>query len=290
MENIFEKGCLVQLSSGVWGASRKIKSDKLNGIANSPEWLTASKKLVDPESLKPVKKVVNSARTYLVSISLPFPIHGMAFVPKDLIETVDTELNAYKERFNEEVERFMLDYDQLRSIAMNYLGDLFSEADYPVDLRKKFSFAWRFVILDVPNGNVGLLSPEVYAREKEKFIQTMEEARQLAVDSLREEFGSMVERLTERFTNGPDGKPKVFKNATVESFYDFFETFKQRNIFNDTGLAELVERAQAILGGNSAENIRSNTSVKERIGAQMASVEISMAELFEMPRRKIVLN
>ena len=290
MENIFEKGCLVQLSSSVWGASRKITSDKLNGIANSSEWLTASKKLVDPESLKPVKKVVNSARTYLTGASLPFPIHGMAFVPKDLIETVDTELQGFKERFTEEVEQFMMDYDQLRVIAMNYLGDLFSEADYPVDLEKKFSFAWRFVILDVPNGNVGVLSPQVYAREKEKFIQTMEEARQLAVESLREEFGSMVERLTERFSNGPDGKPKVFKNATVESFYDFFETFKQRNIFNDTGLAELVDRAQAILGGNSAEHIRSNESVKDRIGTQMASVEASMAELFEMPRRKIVLN
>ena len=290
MENIFEKGCLVQLSSSVWGASRKIKSDKLNGIANSPEWLTASKRLVNPEALKPVKKVVNSARSYLAGISLPFPIHGMAFVPKDLISTVDTELGSHKTKFQGEVDRFMMDYDHLREIAMSYLGDLFSEADYPVDLNGKFSFAWRFVILDVPNGNVGVLSPEVYEREKAKFIQTMEEARQLAVRSLREEFSGMVERLTERFTHGPDGKPKVFKNATIDSFYDFFETFKQRNIFNDAGLAELVERAQNILAGNSADHIRSNGMAKEQIRNRMAEVETAMAELFEMPRRKIMMN
>jgi len=32
----------------------------------------------------------------------------------------------------------------------------------------------------VPNGKSGILSPEIYEREKEKFIQTMEEARTLA--------------------------------------------------------------------------------------------------------------
>jgi hypothetical protein len=62
----------------------------------------------------------------------------------------------------------------------------------------------------------------------------------MAIESLREEFGSMVERITERFTQSGNGKPKVFKNATVESFYEFFETFKERNIFRDEQLDELV--------------------------------------------------
>ena len=173
---------------------------------------------------------------------------------------------------------------------MVYLGDLFNEVDYPFDVGKRFSFAWRFIILDVPNSKSGILSPEVYEREKEKFIQTMEEARTMAIESLREEFASMVERITERFSRNGDGKQKVFKNATVESFYEYFETFKERNIFKDEQLAELVERAQAILGGVSAESIRTNDGLKENIRKGMAEIEGAMATALARPRRKIVMS
>ena len=118
----------------------------------------------------------------------------------------------------------------------------------------------------------------------------MDEARQLVILSLREEFTAMVERITERFTNGPDGKPKVFKNATVNNFYEYFEIFKKRNIFSDKQLAELVGGAQKILGGQSVETIRSNGHIKERIRSGMGEVEAAMAEILSRPRRKIVLN
>ena len=181
-------------------------------------------------------------------------------------------------------------YENLRRSAIVYLGDLFSELDYPFDVQEKFNFVWRFVTLDVPNGTSGILSPEVYEREKEKFVRTMEEARELAVLSLREEFGSMVQHICERFCQGPDGKPKVFKNSTVEGFYDYFQTFKERNIFQDEELSGLVSRAQAILAGNDADTIRSSEFLKRRIKEGMQEVESTMEDLVTRPRRKIVMN
>jgi hypothetical protein len=289
MENLFEKGCLVQLSASVWGATRKLKPNQLSEITVSREWLSASKKLVDPDALKPITKVINKARSYLTGMSLPFPIQGMAFVPKEMISKVDEKLNDFKAQFNQSVEEFVVSYDRLREIALVHLGDLFNELDYPVDIRSKFSFIWRFVILDVPNGNTAILAPEVYEQEKEKFVRTMEEARKLAVHSLREEFAGMVERITDRFTDH-DGKPKVFKNSTVNNFYEYFETFRERNIFKDDQLAELVSRAQAILGDESADVIRSNDQLKEGIRNGMRKVEMAMADILSRPRRKIIMN
>jgi hypothetical protein len=290
MENLFEKGCLVQLSTGIWGATRKIKPSQLSDRPISSDWFRANKKLVDCDALRPIKKVANMTRSYLSGVSLPFPIHGMVFMPKEMISRVDGKLNEYKEDFNSSVDLFIRRYDDLREMAMVYLGDLFNETDYPVDIRSKFSFVWRFVILDVPNGNTALLAPEVYEREKEKFVQTMEYARELAIVSLRDEFGSMVGRITERFTTGPDSKPKVFKNGTVNNFYEYFETFKERNIFKDDQLAELVDRAQSVLGGRSAESIRSNEALKEQIRGDMQSVENVMTDILTRPRRKIMMN
>ena len=184
MENMFEKGCLVQLFISKWGGVKKINDNQLAEMIETHEWLTATKKLVDPESLKPICKVGNSARTYLTSISLPFPIQGMVFIPKEMITRVDQKLEEFKTEFSQTVASFLQDYDKLRETAMVYLGELFNEIDYPVHVEEKFSFTWRFIILDVPNGKSGILSPEVYEREKEKFIQTMEEARTMAIESL----------------------------------------------------------------------------------------------------------
>ena len=290
MENIFEKGCLVQLSISKWGGVKKIDDSKLAKMVEAHEWLTATKKLVDPESLKPICKIGNAARSYLVGVSLPFPIQGMVFAPKEMISRVDQRLEEFRAEFNEVVNLFTRDYPRLRETAMVYLGDLFNEVDYPVQVEQRFSFNWRFITLDVPNGKTGILSPELYEREKEKFIQTMEEARTLAIESLREEFASMVDRITERFSETSDGKPKVFKNATVESFYEFFETFKERNIFRDEQLAQLVERAQAVLGGVSPEGIRTNEGLRANIHVGMAEIETAMAEGLIRPRRKIVMD
>ena len=71
-----------------WRATRKIKPEQLSDIAVSHEWLSATKKLVDPDSLKPINKIVNTARFYLSGVSLPFPIQGMFFVPKEMISKV----------------------------------------------------------------------------------------------------------------------------------------------------------------------------------------------------------
>lgn len=290
MENIFELGCIVQLSSSVWTATRKINPKLVTDKMVTHEWLRASKKLVDKEALKPIQKMVNAARGTLSSASLPFPISGMLFVPKEMISKVNTELEDYQKRFFLEVDRFIGQYESLRDNAMYHLGEFFNETDYPVDIRSKFNFSWRFITLEVPNGRTALLSPEVYEREKEKFINTMEEARELAVTSLREEFAQMVERITDRFTTNGNGKPKVFKNSTVNNFYEYFETFKERNIFRDQDLEELVSQAQAILGGTSPDQIRENEGLKDSIHSGMSEIETAMTDILSMPRRKICLN
>ncbi len=214
----------------------------------------------------------------------------MVFVPKDLINNVDEKLDGFKNKFNHAVLDFTLDYNRLRETAKTYLGNLFNEIDYPINIGDKFNFNWRFIILDVPNGDTKLLAPEVYAREKEKFIQTMEEARSMAIDVLREEFAQMVGRITERFTQTGTGKPKIFKNTTIDGFYDFFQTFKDRNIFQDHELTTLVNRAQAVLNGSNVEQIRSNETLKGDIRSGMTDIEGTIAELFNRPRRKIVMD
>ena len=66
-ENIFQKGCLVQMSVSKWGGIKKIDKSKLSDMVNQADktWVTATKKLVDPKSLKPICKINNSASLFV---------------------------------------------------------------------------------------------------------------------------------------------------------------------------------------------------------------------------------
>jgi len=51
-----------------------------------------------------------------------------------------------------------------------------------------------------------------------------------------------------------------------------------------------VDRAQEVLNGSTAEQIRASDNLKENIHAGMADIEKEVAELFNRPRRRIVLE
>lgn len=112
----------------------------------------------------------------------------------------------------------------------------------------------------------------------------------MVIQSLRTEFVRLIDRITESFITGPDGKLRVFKNATVENVLEFFETFRSRNIFKNAQLTELVERANETLGGHTTATIRSNDQLKKMMHNDMKEIETAIAEIFERPRRKIILN
>jgi hypothetical protein len=287
--NIFQKACLIQLEISCWQGSRMLDAGIMERLGNS-EWLRGRKYLVNPETLNPIRAAISRARKYLQKSALPFPITGLTLVPKDALSRVDTGLRGIQEEFQGEVSAFVEAYEDARREAALQLGEFFSEADYPVDIHTRFRFEWRFLTLDVP-GKSGILSPEIYEREKNKFTAMMEETRQLAVVALREEFAGIVSHLAERLSGNDDGSPKKFKDCMVQKMHDFLDSFSSRNLFDDQGLAELVAAARSMVGGLSPEDLRQDLRLRESIAGEMHRIKSVMDESMValLPRRKIRL-
>jgi hypothetical protein len=253
------------------------------------EWLSGTKHLVNPESLGPTKAVVARARTFLEKLALPFPVKGLTLVPKEMLTRIDEGLAQIKDEFFAEVSEFVAGFDDERMVAETSLGNLFCETDYPIDIRSKFKFEWRFLTLDVP-GKSKILPAEVYEREKKKFQDMMEETRELAMTALREEFAGIVSHMTERLSGEEDGKPKRFRSSMLEKMNEFLDSFDDRNLFNDERLAELVGRARTIVSDLSAETLRENQKLRNRISSKMGKLVQAIDKTMEdLPRRKIRL-
>jgi hypothetical protein len=287
-KSVFKKACLIQLTTSVWMGSKMLDQSHMTKVAQNSEWLRGRKFLINPELLGPLHTSTHQARDLVKQYSLPFPITSLFLINKESLSFVDERLAFQKAKFLEKVEAFIGTYDMAMQEARNHLGDLFNEADYPTDIRTKFNFEWRFLALDVPTKG-SILSPEVYEREKKKFEDMMQEARELASVALREEFATIVDGLVEKL--GKDnGQPKAIRSSLFNQLHEFLTDLTTRNIFDDEKLMELATIARDTISGVSAYGLNYNTQMKDRIKTAMTTLKEAIDEsIVDLPRRKIRL-
>jgi hypothetical protein len=131
--DIFQKACLIQLSTSCWQGSRMLEPAIMERIGNS-EWLRGRKYLVDPDSLNPIRAVISRARKDLERSALPFPITGLTLVPKERLEAIEECLQTHRSDYWHQVDTFERQYHQARETARVNLGDLFNHHDYPLNM------------------------------------------------------------------------------------------------------------------------------------------------------------
>ena len=248
-QNVFQKACLIQLSTSVWMGSKMLDQTLMTKVSQNSEWLRGRKFLINPELLGPLHTSTHQARNLVQQYSLPFPITSLYLIPKESLAFVDERLNYQKTLFQQKAEAFIGTYELAIAEAKRNLGSLFNGADYPVDITTKFKFEWRFLTLDIP-GRGSVLSPEVYEREKVKFLDMMEEARSMSAVALREEFAEIVNSLVERL-NSSNGQPKTIKSSMFNKLHEFIGELTTKNIFDDEKLMELGNIARDTISGIS---------------------------------------
>jgi len=287
-ENVFKKACLIQLSTSTWMGSKMLEQSHMAKVSQNSEWLRGRKLLINPEVLGPLHTSTHQARNLVKQYSLPFPITSLYLIPKESLAFVDERLNYQKYIFKEKVEAFVATFDLAREEAKRHLGDLFNEADYPMDIQSKFRFNWQYISIDVP-GKGKILSPEVYEREKKKFEDMMTEARDMAAVALREEFAEIVNNLVEKLSKD-SSQPKTIKSSMFNKLSEFLSELTTRNIFDDQKLTELASLARDTISGISPYGLNYNAQMKERMKTAMTTLNNAITESIEdLPKRKIRL-
>lgn len=289
--NVFEAASLIQLQTSTWQATKMLNDEEIKVLAD-PDWVRGRKHLVDPNFLSGPRKVITACRKYISTIALPFPINGLQLVAKDTITKIDRFLSLKKESFSDEVAKIASKYPQAREIAQTYLEPrgLFRTADYPDEIIPLYSLKWRYVDITVP-AKLQQLAPEIYKREIAQFEALMAEAKEVAIAALYEEISKLVEAMVARLGNDEDGKPKKFKDSLVSNFTAFFETFEERNIFDNPRLNEIVELAKRSLSQVTPDSLRQFPDFREKVRNQMQGVKQIIDEAsVDLPRRRFKLD
>ncbi len=288
--NIYQDGVVLILETSCWGARKKLPQDRIN-VSADPKFVSGTKRLVDHERyLQPIRRNQQQAADRIRDRwAVPgFPLNGASFIPKANIETVESALQKYLGRHEELVEEFLPLYPRMKEEARIELepDGLYEDEEYPRDVRSRFGFAWKYVILEAPDAGANVMTAPMLAREKEKIGVMIEEFRANAVAILRTEFAQVVANLAECLKSG---NKRRIRQESLDSLEDWMERFERLNINNDRELTGFVETMRGLVAGTDARELRNNDLFRRTISNEMAEVSVTLASLAEeTPRRRIV--
>jgi hypothetical protein len=273
------------------GVSRKVNNEDA-GVQE--EMLRVSKTILESPILDKIASYDRATKMEINSLAVPGTTEFTTLIlPQDHIARAIDYLNLRTGTRAELVDEFLADYSRAKADAQMKLGNHYNPADYPHQDRvaAQFSMTWNTHDLGVPVV-MSQIDPQLYEQERQRYCQEWERIIVEATEALASEFHGLLSHIIERLTPGEDGRPRIFRDSTVEHFRDFLEKFQPRNISNSESLATLARECQLImatLGGNAANELRRSTSTRELIVNGMSRVRDSLSRAITTtaPRRYV---
>lgn len=286
-EDISKRSVYLKLNISRLGNRRRVSSSAVEVDADK-DLIRVSKSLLTSKELQNVIALDSEIRHYVYESCLPFDT-GVHLVPFPMIENVDAKLREFAERRKALIEIFLNAYPKLVEEASGRLRAIYNPNDYASveRVREKFSFSWRYVNFGMP-GQLKNISAEIFKEERKKHAKVLEDAAAEIQAVMRESLAELVSHLSDRLDNDKDGKPKMFKEATITKLKDFLGTFDFRNIVDDKELKEQVERARALVSGVTGESIRTSDALRAKLKSGMAEIGAKLGTMIvDRPRRQL---
>ena len=284
----------VRLSISWFGTRKTLSNEQKNQAADTfgaeGKFLSAGKKLLDTRH--PAFKAVTGVRTrviaYFRGVTLPYPEPGIRLIRQDDVQTLDVQLTTLKAELAEAVEQLDHCFGELKQAACDRLGSLYNEGDYPASLRGLFDVQYEFPSIEPPD-YLRQLNPELYRQECQRVSARFDEAVQLAEQAFTDELAQIVSHLCERLSGSEDGKPKTFRDSSVENLTEFFERFRHLNIGGNEQIDSLVNQVQGIVRGIRPQQLRDQQSLRQHVATELSAVtSVLDGLLVDQPRRRII--
>jgi len=292
--NVFEKSIAFSIEITKIGIRRKVDSSKIelkdgNGAQPDPDAIGVDKKLIECDEFDAIISLDTNIRNTINKIALPAPFkRGVYLLPLDFVERIDQLVQAYATKRAELISAFVEKYGEAVEASRERLGGLFNTDDYPskATVARSFNVRYNYLDLGTPKG-LGKINPEIFKREQEEFRKKLDAAAAEVRDALRGSFSELIAHMAEKLESGKDGKPKIFRDSLVLNMREFLDSFKSRNIADDSQLEALVKKARDAIGNVDANALRADKDLRETIGTQLSQIKTKLSKMVtDAPSRK----
>jgi hypothetical protein len=284
----------VKLSFSWLGTRRKLSDAQTTQAANSfdaaADLVSASKKLIDTShpAYKAATAIKSQAMSYWRGMTLPYPQDGVRLLRQTDVEAFETKMREFKDQLAAAAANLQLEYEAIKVAAREKLGQLYNPSDYPATLEGMFTISWEYPPVEPPRYLMNF-NPELYEQEQGRVQQRFENAVAMAEEAFAEQLSDMVSHLIERLADNPDGTQKVFRATAVDNFKEFYENFRKMNVRSNPQLESLISQASNLVSGVSAQELRTDRSLRQNLTAQMSNLQTALnSVIVDAPRRRIM--
>lgn len=275
--SISASSILAEMNISVWIANKvdRRATDKVTSDANAVQDAGQFKKnlMAGTSARKDIADFAALCRTWHNGRTLPWSDKGARLLPMSMFLEYKREANARRDRFNNMVERFLLDYPQHVQAAQRNLGALFDPADYPSEEEVAAKFGYRLVFSPVPEAGDFRVQvgeddmAELRGQYENAYESRVGEAMQTAWDKLHNMLKTMTEKLTE--PEGEDAKPKLFHGTFVTNAQEMCSLLSHFNVTKDPKL-ELARRdLEELIANVDIDDIRKDAGARLDMKTQL---------------------
>lgn len=276
----------VRLSFGVLGNSKQVKEDILTTDADRA-FLKVNKELLESPELKAIIKADANLRGWLKDRCLPYDT-GFMLLPKGMVDSVAPVLSDYQEVIRPDlVKKFLEAYPLRCEEATQSLGSLHKASEYPSieEVKEKFYFDYQYLTFATPDAEK---FQGIAAKADEQFKARLEEASISITILMRETLLGLVDHLKIALEPSKDGKKKRVFASSITNIQDFLDTFKARNITQDSDLEAIVADLENMIHpGFDVDVLKQDESFKTDFHGKLSEITSNLKEIVEVkPGRK----
>jgi hypothetical protein len=291
--NLLREHCAAVKVSFTWfGTSRALTKDQKQAVANQfaadPNFISTGKKILDrtEEAFAKLTSIKGEITDYWKRSTLPYVEDGVRLLRKDNVEAFDQQMRTFSGTLSDAAYELEYTIDIIKERMKLNLGPaLYNDNDYPTNISQKFAVAWSFPSTEPPN-YLAELNPALFEEERRRVAARFDEAVTLTEQAFAEEFAKLVAHLAERLKPGEDGKPKGFKDSSLDNLKDFFDRFRQLNVTNNEQLEALVNRAQQTVGSVEGKELRKSEQARADIANTLDQLSQDLGAMIAPRKRR----
>lgn len=280
-----EDGVFCQLKMGRWDARTHIPTSKLGKDVPAEIIKARQDTIEDRAMLQDLSSIRRAAKGLLKRNSLPFPIDGLFWIPKDKIPYLDEKFLGFQSQYDNLIESLCGNIKKMESEFKDKYPTFYDPKNYPSKqtLRRKFYFYWNFLQFSVPNKKIKTLSPELYKKEKEKFDKMVTQMEEMTVNLIGNSLLARVDRLASQCESGK------INNGTVKSVEKLLKRWKDlwEDNIDEAKLKAVMKTLKTQMKNVSTERLKSNEDFRNKLREKLANVSKSIKVIpdFKLKRR-----
>lgn len=237
---------LVTFSASQWTArklDKKITSE-VNTSHNAKEDAGRyNKLLVSKDKTEAISKIINAARTFHYTNTLSWSDNNERLLTTKLYFDYIQKMTEYKNNFEQEVNSFFAEYDNIIQAERIRLNGMFKIEDYPnkQELERKFNFGFTF--MPVPENDLRL---QLQDGEIEKIRQQVEEQiKERTLTAVKDVWNRIKDVLTTLRDKLADTEA-VYRDSLFGNVADLLKLLPMLNVTDSTEISAITNEMQKI--------------------------------------------